>query len=756
MSNAPPEEPAEFSGASPMDPSGKSERPTTPPRSDVPVLEDTPPKRHNETTSQSFRSGKLDEKRTALIKDLGNIIPEVELDCFTENILPPLQVGFQPQEIVNSLKTSGYIIKDRWKPFEKDPKDDTKREEEIFDPLIGVFNSIVDAANEPHGHEQTLRLSLNPDKPPMSERKYSSRPDGCMVLKDAEEKIANDKKADRWWYDYALALEFKKNEANRNDNVSKQVYSMQHMMTIDPCRRFVFGITIENTKMRLWFSCRATILVSKSFNFITDHTTLTRVFLSLAFASKADLGWDPTIIVSETTEGRVYHFDVEGRKFDSEAVLSDFAADAIIGRATRAFRVIDPVSGEEFALKDVWVDDDRELEYEIYKRLLNDIEKKYGKPGREEAEKLLLTPEVHCKVKADEQEDHTCKVMMREGRYNGSHESSGLPGVQDNLKMDHLGSRAPHGGKRTRIHHRIHYRIVFKEVATPLYNVMDLREIFVVLKDCTRLLELMHGCGWVHRDISCGNVYSYNGRGRLGDLEYAKKKDSIGKHDIRTGTLDFMAVEVARSEYMFCPELDRDTIRSNIFANTETIRSPQPNFYYNGIHDMESLWWFPIWMMFFHDIKFWDTMNESQKNDRISMILELFPRHLDTTLRHPFLNSSFSFKKSMSCLPECFDVFSNVLDFLRSNLKRNYQLFEATLPTPDQAVLDGLYGLCFEAWDVCIEKATGVTTLVPVAFKPYSDDIPFATSTSKRKATIAPPLSILPASKVPRIDSPNT
>jgi hypothetical protein len=39
------------------------------------------------------------------------------------------------------------------------------------------------------------------------------------------------------------------------------------MMRNDPCRRFAFGITIENTTMRIWFCCRSVVLVSKAFDF---------------------------------------------------------------------------------------------------------------------------------------------------------------------------------------------------------------------------------------------------------------------------------------------------------------------------------------------------------------------------------------------------------------------------------------------------------------------------------------------------------
>ena len=53
-------------------------------------------------------------------------------------------------------------------------------------------------------------------------------------------------------------------------------------------------------------------------------------------------------------------------------------------------------------------------------------------------------------------------------------------------------------------------------------------------------LLIMHKAGWVHRDISTGNLYLYTDpvsnvkRGLIGDFEYAKKVGLDGKRDGRT------------------------------------------------------------------------------------------------------------------------------------------------------------------------------------------------------------------------------
>lgn len=47
-------------------------------------------------------------------------------------------------------------------------------------------------------------------------------------------------------------------------------------------------------------------------------------------------------------------------------------------------------------------------------------------------------------------------------------------------------------------------------------------------------MALLSACGWVHRDISSGNVYYYEGRGIVGDFEYAKEIDSGKRFETRT------------------------------------------------------------------------------------------------------------------------------------------------------------------------------------------------------------------------------
>ena len=52
--------------------------------------------------------------------------------------------------------------------------------------------------------------------------------------------------------------------------------------------------------------------------------------------------------------------------------------------------------------------------------------------------------------------------------------------------------------------------------------------------DAFAVVAFMAHCGWVHRDISAGNVYHHEGHGMVGDLEYAREIGSGARDSMRT------------------------------------------------------------------------------------------------------------------------------------------------------------------------------------------------------------------------------
>ena len=224
---------------------------------------------------------------------------------------------------------------------------------------------------------------------------------------------------------------------------------------------------------------------------------LAHIFLSIAFATKEELGWDPTIVPFARDNGeRAYRIAVDNEDYETDRVLSDTSADALVSQATRVWRVKHVASGESHVLKDVWIEDDRYMEHEIREAILQDIEDKYGTDVREEAASHLLTPIAHGLVRVHGELDHTTTTMMRgytpsmqrrlKVRVKIATAQEELDQTRASKPLRQLRAPFPHCLHRRKVYRRIHYRIVFKEVAEDLYDVRSLSDTFLVLRDGTK------------------------------------------------------------------------------------------------------------------------------------------------------------------------------------------------------------------------------------------------------------------------------
>ena len=262
-------------------------------------------------------------------------------------------------------------------------------------------------------------------------------------------------------------------------------------------------------------------ILSQKYSQISNHCgqdldILLRVFLSLAFAERGELGWDPTMRpVIRSDNSYAYRIDVDGETYETRETLSSSSADQLLGHATRVWRVrqlgSDGSESEDasFVLKDVWTEDDQEPEHLLLERLLNDVEEKYGAETRHKLASHLLTPVAHCFVRVNGEEDHTTNVMMRgylptyKEKYrvnvehlgcdgdDGEDEDDGESGPTTEIGVDGLrrnGLKDPlHWYNPVRRIPRLkHYRMLFKEVAEPVYALRELEDVFTVLSDTAK------------------------------------------------------------------------------------------------------------------------------------------------------------------------------------------------------------------------------------------------------------------------------
>jgi hypothetical protein len=233
------------------------------------------------------------------------------------------------------------------------------------------------------------------------------------------------------------------------------------------------------------------------------------VFVSLAFGTTSQLGYDPTVTCVEEDGKMQYDFLVGDATYRTLSVLSDFGADALLGRGTRVFQVYNIADTSEKTpriLKDVWVEADRQREGDILADLLDKICSTEQGQGLEDARRHFLTVECHGDVTIDERDDHT-KYFWGGQDFPAEYDEMQLPATLTRQVRASQDSRLHSTGgvwvnpltrmpakRELRVPTRAHYRIVFEEVGVAALSLKSLREAYQALYDAVEgsVLTLLH------------------------------------------------------------------------------------------------------------------------------------------------------------------------------------------------------------------------------------------------------------------------
>ncbi|KAJ7094079.1 hypothetical protein B0H15DRAFT_971330, partial [Mycena belliarum] len=303
------------------------------------------------------------------------------------------------------------------------------------------------------------------------------------------------------------------------------IWDCENVLREDSRRRFTFGITLDTNDVRIWFFSRSHNVVSEPHKLDSEPGILIRLFLSIASATPESLGYDPTTSYFVDGAGAIqYKLTLNDVVYVTKQLLADNRAEEISGRATRvweAYREDDPEQ-ISVVIKDLWtsigaVQEGAQLE-ELHEKLRALVDPGTPRPPSD----YFLTLVDHGFVPvAGGADDNTVDVMMHGHTFS-------------------VGS-ANHGPRK-------HYRIVFKELGVAIIEMDSIADVMRALADATRALSLLHRLGFVHRDVSSGNILLVDGVGKLSDLEYLKSyKGEAGLLlcDPDIGTPEYTAVEVA-------------------------------------------------------------------------------------------------------------------------------------------------------------------------------------------------------------------
>ncbi|KAJ3556687.1 hypothetical protein NM688_g1888 [Phlebia brevispora] len=457
-------------------------------------------------------------------------------------------------------------------------------------------------------------------------------------------------------------------------NIKKMSRSLLNCMQKDPRRRFAFGFTAEDANIKLWYCDRSQIVVSDPFDFREDYHTLLRFILSLSFAELHQLGWDPTMQEIHV-DGHV-QYDITVRSAEAQIVvyrtlglLSDSSARDLLGRGTRVWKAVRLVEGEEVgppvALKDAWVDNTRQREGNNLSQVLEaDFAKEHP-----ELNEHLMKVQTHGDVFVAGIQDHTPSFLQPDSSStvgkstrvveNGSHKEIPTPVTL----------------------FQVHYRIVYQEAGKSLAEVDSLQTVFKALAEALYGLLTMHKSGWVHRDLSPGNIVIVDGAARVIDLEYATSERSpnpLGK----TGTLNFVPVEVASGKYLF---------RVDTLKTLDKTWNP-PVFGYNPLHDLEALWWIAVYYTVNREVEIVDEEAADTQGDIEEQrgVAEDFFYDLETRQTVFLFNGYFA--KQLQCLHPSLAEVAEILEDIRAILWEGYTNIEESTEPINFDVAEPLYG----------------------------------------------------------------
>ncbi|TCD65719.1 hypothetical protein EIP91_002295 [Steccherinum ochraceum] len=604
---------------------------------------------------QSMPTQHFTDQRKEIMKTLPTKIPEVTPEWFFTHAVPELDSALVDRTIT-TLKENGTIHGGRWKGFKQNPSTRKELEDVVFAPIQAISDAVLDAAQAILRRPVTARTVCEPRRVLKSDSINGGyKSDAIQMLKKttAPPDLPTD---ELYGPDCVTSYEFKNEDtaAKVNQNREQLLSNASNMFFADPARRFRFAVTIENTRMRLWLLSRTITLATSAFNFITEQKHFVQFLMATSFATRQELGYDPTVTRVHIKGPYKIAYEYSLQAADGERkiyrtcgpALFSHQAHRILGRATRIWPVQevnekgDVIDNDAVhVLKDYWLGEDSPTESQIQQGILEAAAKAQEKRAAEEASSGSSGNEEN--VNEDPKQYfmnilHDTVVELAPGKpdntrsYLSALPPSNCPALDLFYDITRPASSAHHSTHNAAIsspqftmtppsglsdypklaghiyESRKHCRLVFDELGTPLHEISDHSTIFNALSQAVRGLQVFHDAGYVHRDISTGNllVYTYkNGTTmcKISDLEYARLvfKDRNGDDNTspKTGTPAYMAVEVLEEKYKFRRERNTRPLPGNGTSNFAD-RRPKANFLHNYLHDLEGLWWIAMWLLF--------------------------------------------------------------------------------------------------------------------------------------------------------------
>ncbi|KAF5327973.1 hypothetical protein D9611_015096 [Ephemerocybe angulata] len=228
--------------------------------------------------------------------------------------------------------------------------------------------------------ENGLRLSLVPDVGNVGESGIDDNAsDDSVEGGDQRTGEGSNSVASLGFDGSTVPVALRLDEVNAVQNRERLVQAMRESMYGDISRNFIYGISIEDDRVSLWYSTRKTTVKATTFSYITRPDLLIRVFVSLFSADRDALGYESHITrladVEPTAAVKAGPNQDPSFFFKTTNLVS--AGNSRIWKAVEVMsksNLKPKPKGREIILKDTWLDADSATEFDLQRRLFQDID----------------------------------------------------------------------------------------------------------------------------------------------------------------------------------------------------------------------------------------------------------------------------------------------------------------------------------------------------------------------------------------------
>lgn len=162
------------------------------------------------------------------------------------------------------------------------------------------------------------------------------------------------------------------------------------------------------------------------------------------------------------------------------------------------------------------------------------------------------------------------------------------------------------------------------------------------------------------------------------------------------GTMHFMSIEVAAQMFLFTPRRSHPSanfiqkvqqikqLKERAATNIKQDKPANLPFSHNHLHDLESLWWVAVWIVFYNHFSKSQQPDEEPLSDlqvaerQLRLAGTLFPSVMKSTDCQNGFQTSFS--QVCEDLPRNKETICTYLEALRTTLVDHYIAIESTLP----------------------------------------------------------------------------